>query len=509
MSIYIDVCGRCLNDFLPGGQLVLSKVLPGLSKKNGLSVVLLAYDAKSGMFDVLDINKVLDETSTEYAKRNEFGRIEVVGVDDMHHGDLFVDFGAAFGNGWRRSELYPRLKEAGVKIASYVHTLAPFSTPCEYESVFVVNFLYYVGALLQYADLVIAPDRDILDEIDGLRKEIGLRMVPEYPAAPEVIEEIICTAAKDNPLGRLARIFRKINKRVTTGKRRNVDDGSDSLFPDYHLGAPIRLYLPCNDGISIKLSDFIWTEGNSVNVRLKVRGSFRRGLCLKMDFTTLFDSRQRAILYANEVKIGKILASGCATRTIPIPASCLGEDRNLTIHMDLPDAVAPCELDPSSRDKRLLALCLSEMSIFDEDPYFACRAGEPLFFAENDGAVAAQYCLEGVSRPEKNFTWTDGEIVTMRFCPFDFEGIPKSFTLHYKTFLPEEHVIVLVNDSEIANYVACGEETRTLSLPSNCLSSDGFVMVSFRLPDAVSPSELGRGPDIRRLALQLFSVVLK
>lgn len=506
MSIYMDVSGCCLNDSLPGGNLFLRKVLQELSTKKGLSVVLLAYDARTGLFDVLDKDKVLDEVAPGSAKRDDSGLIEVVGVDDMRHGDVFVDFGAAFGNGWRRSELYPRLKQSGVKIVSYVHTLAPYSAPCEFEPVFVVNFLYYVGALLQHADIVMAPDRNILDGIDGLRREIGLRMVPEYPAAPEEIAAIIVNAAKNNPLVCFANLFR--NKRVVADKRRSVDDGSAGIFSDYYLGSPIRLYLPCNDGISIKLSDYIWTEGNAVNIRLKISGSFRRGLCLKMDFTTLFNSRQRAVIYANEVKIEEMEACGNTTRTIPIPASCLGDDRNLTIHMELPNAVAPCELNPSISDTRLLALCITEMRIFDEDPYFACRGGEPLYFAENDGAVAAQYCLAGVSRPEKGFTWTDGDVVTMRFCPFDFNGTPKSITLHYKTFLPEEHVGVVVNDIEIANYVARGEEKKTLALPPNCVSPDGFVMVSIRLPDAISPYELSQAPDHRRLALQLFTVQL-
>lgn len=506
MSIYMDVSGCCLNDSLPGGQPLLRKVLQDLSKKEGLSVVLLAYDARTGVFDVLDRDKVLDGAFPECEKQDESGRIEVVGVDDMRHGDVFVDLGAAFGNGWRRSELYPRLKQSGVKIVSYVHTLAPYSTPCEYESVFVVNFLYYVGALLQYADIVVASDRTIIGEIDSLRKEIGVPMALEYPSAPEGIADIVADSARNHPLVRLANLVR--NKKVVADKRRAVGDGLAGLFPDYHLGAPIRLYLPCNDGIDIRLSDAVWTEGNAVNIRLKVCGSFRRGLCLKLDFTTLLNSRQRAVLYANEAMIGKMEASGQATRTIPIPASCLGEDRNLTIHMELPDAVAPCKLNPSSRDTRLLALCISEMRIFDEDPYFACRAGEPLFFGVDDGAFAAQYCLEGVGKSEKESTWTDGEIVTMRFCPFDFNGIPKSITLHYKTFLPEEHVGVVVNDVEIANYVARGEEKKEIALPSNCVSSDGFVMVSLHLPDAISPFELDKTPDQRRLALKLFSVQL-
>ncbi len=507
MNVYIDIDGCCENDSLPGGRIVAQEVLSKLFSREGLSIVLLSYDAMSGIFQVLDRDKVLGEVAADFAMYNETGRKEAIDVKDIVPGSLFVDFGAAFGNGWRRTELYSRLHESGVRIASYVHDLAPYSNPAAFDSALVVSFLYFIGAVLQYSDLVIAPVRDIMDEIDVLRKTLGLGTVPEYVADPSRIADILANAAACPPLKRLANLFRSQAKK--TSKSHPAEIHQDDLFPDYNVGAPIRLFLPCHEGISFRLGGCVWTEGKTVTMRMKVRGVFRRGLCLKMDFATLFNGRQYAKLYANETPIGEIEASGDATRTLPIPAACLGEDRKLTLRMELPSAIAPCEVTPASRDKRLLALSLFEMRLFDEDPYFACRAGEPLFFAEDDGAFAAQYCLEGISKPEKEFAWTDGDIVTMRFCPFDFNGIPKSITLHYKTFLPEEHIIVLVNDSEIANYVACGEETRTLSLPSNCLTSDGFVMVSVRLPDAVSPSELGRGPDIRRLALQLFSVVLE
>ena len=504
MNIYLDVDGCCLNDSLPGGQLVLQKVLSDLLTRDGLTVVLLDYEATTGVFRVLDA----DEVAKGAAGCNVNGEPrwkEAIGVDKFGAGDLFVDLGAAFGNGWKRSELYPRLKGAGVKIASYVHDFAPYSNPSAFDSRLVVSFLYYIGAFLQYADLIIAPTQKIIDEIDGLTKELGFGAVPKYAAADDGIAGIILAGMKRSPFWRLAGLFRKGGEDPTNWQ--DGDSATDSLFPDYNLGSPVKLFLPSHDGIVFELTDYVWTVGNTVNIRIKVRGAFRRGLCLKMDFDT-FNGRQVATLFANEKPIGEIDACGKVTRTIPIPAYCLGEDRKLTIRMELPNAIAPCEVFPTNGDTRRLALRLFEIRLFDEDPYFACRGGEPLYFAENDGAFAAQYCLAGVCRPEKGFTWTYGEIVTMRFCPFDFNGAPKSITLHYKTFLPEERVGVVVNDVEIANYVARGEEKKEIPLPANCVSPDGFVMVSLRLPDAISPFEFNKTPDHRRLALKLFSVQL-
>ena len=94
----------------------------------------------------------------------------------------------------------------------------------------------------------------------------------------------------------------------------------------------------------------------------------------------------------------------------------------------------------------------------------------------------------------------------MHFFFSAFEGKPHAFALHYGAFLPEEHVSITANGREIANFVARGEETRSFDLPENAITAEGFLSLTLHLPDVISPKELGKGKDVRQLALRLFSI---
>ena len=70
-------------------------------------------------------------------------------------------------------------------------------------------------------------------------------------------------------------------------------------------------------------------------------------------------------------------------------------------------------------------------------------------------------------------------------------------------------MIASVNGHIIANYVAKGDEKREFVIPPSCFSKDGTVTLTFSLPDATSPKELGQGGDTRKLALRLYSVAFQ
>ena len=347
---------------------------------------------------------------------------------------------------------------------------------------------------------VISPLLESEGEYGALRQKVAAYRPATWDEVSDRIADFFRKQASPS-------LARRLIARFAAGKSRKrlpavTGDAGGAKFADQNLGSSVRLYLPCHDGLSVDMDDNVWTNGNVATVRLKIRGAFRRGLCLVMDFMT-FNGRKKADLYANGTAIGSIDACGRASRIFSIPASCIGEDRTLSIRMDLPDAAVPDDIVHNG-DKRLLSLRLLDMRLFDEDGYFACHCGETLFFAEDEGALAVQYCTEGVSHPEKAFTWTNGGKFRMRLCPL--EGMPGALTLHYRTFLPEEHVAVFVNGVEIDRYVARGEESKTFDIPAKCASEDGYLELALLLPDAVSPKELKRGGDSRNLALKLFSV---
>ena len=696
MKIYMDLSCFGRTNYSPGIQRVIRELLKRLLKQDSLSIVPLRYEESVRAFHTVDSNAFLKWVEADEGRLDETAIPGRIGIDDFAPGDIFFDLDAAWAMTWRRSDLYPRLKDAGVKIVSYVYDIIPFTNPEVLSVGFVTNFLFYLGAVLEYSDVILASTQSTLDEIAAVQDKLGLRKTRGKvtwlggdfrvakgnggPTAPNpaavnaasrryvlmvgtlqplknhaivldafdrglfdrglnlvlagkvgwkvealerrirehplfgrqlflledmddatigyLYEHAFCVAfaslregfglptiesfrhgtpvvASDIPVlrevgGEYCRYFdphspdsfaeavsplldseeeyNALRKKISSYRPVTWDEVADRIagvlrgdssfagarrmlhrmgrmfvnsarrpavvsfgdgrpsYADVNLGSPICLYQPCHSGLSVDMMGSVWTEGNEAVIRVKTRGAFRRALCLTMDFDT-FNGNQSAALFVNDVPVGDFVACGRSCRVFSIPVSAIGEKRELAIRMELPDALRPGEVIQSS-DKRLLALHLFDMRLFDEDGYFACHRGEDLYFGEDDGAVAVQYCLEGVSHPEKKYTWTNGDKLVMRLHPFNLDGPPHSFTLHYKTLLQKEHVIALVNGGKVADYIACGEEKKTIAIPAGCASEDGSVTISLLLPDAVSPRELNKGQDGRKLALRLFSLRL-
>ena len=95
---------------------------------------------------------------------------------------------------------------------------------------------------------------------------------------------------------------------------------------------------------------------------------------------------------------------------------------------------------------------------------------------------------------------------------FDLGNVNKDslvLSLHYRTFLPKEHVSISANGLAVAEYVAIGEETKAFQIPAAVISSKNVIDIELELPDAISPHDLNGAKDKRRLALRLYSLVLE
>ncbi len=692
MSIYIDISCFSQTNYRAGIQRVLREILYRLLQRDDLPIVLIGYEESTRAFCKMDSGMALKWLEMTEGALPETARREHFDLDALGPDDLFFDLDAVWVQTWRRTDLYPRLKRIGVKILSYIYDIIPFTNPEVLHSGFVVNFLYYLGAALQYSDVIMASTQSTLDEIAALQKDLGLRKTRSFatwlgadfnqkageeskaephpealraasgqfvlmvgtiqplknhalvldafdkelfsrglnlvmagrmgwkvdafaervrkhplfgrqlfllegmddatidflyhrafcvafatlregfglptieafqhgtpvlasdipvlrevggdfcryfdphspdsfisaisplldsPEALQALREKIATyrpVTWDAVADKIAGLLRKAQSQSLVHRlARRINQwthpvdvlpaftfwGGSNLYADMNLGSPVRFYLPCHSGVTIDMNGNVWTEGPTTCIRLKMHGEFK-ALCLSADFST-FNGAQPVSLFANDTPIDSFTVLGRSKWLFSIPGSCLGPDKILVLRFEFEKAITPDELIHNG-DKRRLALRLFDMRFFAEEDYYLCKRGESLSFAEDDGSQALWYCPKGVSHAEKTFTWTCDDKVIMYFHFPVSDGIPQTVTMHYKTFLPEEHVAVFVNDREIANYVAQGEETQTLDLPSDVREADGFITFSLHLPDAISPKRLGKGADGRKLALRLFSI---
>ena len=270
----------------------------------------------------------------------------------------------------------------------------------------------------------------------------------------------------------------------------------------------------CVKGFSRAELEHTWTDGNEAIMRFKL-GSIRHNLCLNMRYFTF--GRQTVRLYANGCLVADYIANGETESNFIIPKECFADKKNeLTLRFELPDAVSPLSLGESD-DMRELALAFMSMVISSTKEEFNLKKqtieayyelGTPLSFAGKDGNTAQPQKGKGFSGTEEGHTWTDGNRAELRFNIGRAEG-DLLCRMEYFTFNGGQCVTVSANGTEIASYTANGDEAKEILIPVGCVGDDGMLVLSFDLPDAKSPLELGLSADGRKLALAMRSLVIK
>ncbi len=263
-----------------------------------------------------------------------------------------------------------------------------------------------------------------------------------------------------------------------------------------------REYLASGFGMASDVKT--WTCEKEATMRFRLDKKVD-DLQLEFDCGT-FNGVQPVTLSANGAVICQTDFSKRGRHSFPIPATCIGKRGELTLHFDLPGAVSPDELTHNG-NMRQLALCFYTLRIYSEGDE---EMPEKTFsFAGDDGAPGRKLCPVGVGRPEREYTWTIGDRLEIRLQARPRRSRPVTVTLKYGTYLPKERVVAAANGRELEHFVAKGEEEKAFLIPASCLDKDGTVTLSLTLPDAISPKDLGRGGDDRRLALRLYSLTVK
>lgn len=126
---------------------------------------------------------------------------------------------------------------------------------------------------------------------------------------------------------------------------------------------------------------------------------------------------------------------------------------------------------------------------------------------------AEQYQGGGWSGPEDGFTWTDGFSATLAL-PVSESEFDIELTVYSSPFLREDkhnlqRVFVFANGQKVDEWIFTerGSQEKKAYIPNDLLDGQ-MLYITFELPDAASPAELGISEDPRKLSMAVSSVVL-
>lgn len=178
MKVYIDVTCLLRVDYVTGIQRVVREVVLKMLSHGRLELVLLKGCGGIGHYTIVDNEAFINRYEgggNPGIDPDTWRRFE---TDSLGSGDVFFDLDSVWNLSVKRNALYPLLKARGVKLAVYVYDIIPVSHPqyCHEET--ILNFMGYIGAAMQHADMLIASAQSTLDSIGRLERKLGLDAVP-------------------------------------------------------------------------------------------------------------------------------------------------------------------------------------------------------------------------------------------------------------------------------------------------------------------------------------------
>ncbi|MFZ3171885.1 MAG: sulfatase-like hydrolase/transferase [Carboxydocellales bacterium] len=304
--------------------------------------------------------------------------------------------------------------------------------------------------------------------------------------------------------------FSWLNQSWRPTYRKFTSEGIQSTQPDvYQFGSKIQFGDGGNaeqyqgQGWSQHEKGFTWTDGKSASLVIPVSQS-QTALTLKAVLKPFVNNkvdRQRIIININGEKLGEWDIRSSGEYQIEIPKKIINGSF-LGISFELPDATSPSELK-ISKDLRTLGIAVQSITIYQKANY---KYGAKIQFGE--GGNAEHYQDKGWSQPEKDFTWTDGKnanfiipisqphsdfIIKATLFPFVAKGVDK------------QKVNIYVNKRKLGEWIVRTNGDYTIEIPQDYVI-DSKLVVSFELPDAVSPKVLKISNDSRNLGIAMVSV---
>ena len=179
-KIYIDVTNVLQVNFVTGIQRVVRSVILEMMERIPERLELLALTPQMNSFSVLDKKLFVEYIRGECEEKPKVYGKKIIRPSEIKAGNIFFDLDSVWNSSYKRSTLLPELKNAGVKLAVYIYDIIPITEPqfCHVTTAF--NFMDYLGAYLQYADILIASAQSTLDEIYKLMDRLGLKHIPGY-----------------------------------------------------------------------------------------------------------------------------------------------------------------------------------------------------------------------------------------------------------------------------------------------------------------------------------------
>lgn len=174
MKLYIDVSNLIKVDFITGIQRVVREILMRILDNKELELYLMVYSYQNDSFQLVNNQKFYEYFVSHSEEKEGILTAKCISYYEIPAGSVFFDLDSVWNSRLKRSYLFPILKQKGVKIVTLIYDIIPITHPQFCHETTTMNFMVYLGANLQYADLIITSANATSKAINEMTDRIGI-----------------------------------------------------------------------------------------------------------------------------------------------------------------------------------------------------------------------------------------------------------------------------------------------------------------------------------------------
>lgn len=260
----------------------------------------------------------------------------------------------------------------------------------------------------------------------------------------------------------------------------------------------------CVEGFSGNEGNLTWTVGKQSKMDFELDGKYTN-LLLEIDCSTTRYRPERLSIYANDHFVSEHIVKNRGVISTVIPAEYI-ENNKLILEFRHPDAISPLSTGLAT-DSRVLGICMFKLSLSN-------TKSDLQFLHENmlenkiqidfsASGNSEEFILNGWWDQEKEHRWTSASadfyfaVPDKLTCKMDIQGKP----------FKDGPVEILVNGQTLSTMKwTRNEPSKSIVIPADMIEEKGYIIITLKVPEAVSPKSLSLSNDSRVLGIILDKI---
>jgi len=174
MKVYIDVSNLIKVNFITGIQRVVREIIVRMLEEPDWELFLIVYSYQVDAFQLVDREKFYERFVESKEETEDLVTATCISYHEIPAGAVFFDLDSVWNSRLKRSYLFPILKQRGVKIVTQLYDVIPVTHPQFCHETTTMNFLLYLGANLQYADLILTSAKATCKALNEITEQIKI-----------------------------------------------------------------------------------------------------------------------------------------------------------------------------------------------------------------------------------------------------------------------------------------------------------------------------------------------